>query len=197
MDTINNVKNIFLSASVPLEERNPIFFKSVDIIAIRDAVIALAATVLTSKEYHLIWGGHPSITPLITSVLERYDLKMSDRVTLYQSKEYENMFPLENKDVGNIVITEKKENKDASILFMRQKMIKDHTYEAGVFIGGMEGVLEEYCLFKESHPGVKLLPIASTGGAAKILYDKHPKNFDKRLQTELSYTSLFKELLKS
>ena len=35
------VKNIFLSASVPLEERDPKYFESADVIAIRDAVIAL------------------------------------------------------------------------------------------------------------------------------------------------------------
>ena len=84
----NKVKNIFLSASVPLKERDPKFFETADVIAIRDAVIALASTVLANKEYHLIWGGHPSITPLITLVLERYGLKMSDRVTLYQSMEF-------------------------------------------------------------------------------------------------------------
>lgn len=81
------VKNIFLSASVPLEERDPKYFKTADVIAIRDSVIALASAVLANQSYHLIWGGHPSITPLITLVLDRYGLKMSDRVTLYQSYE--------------------------------------------------------------------------------------------------------------
>ncbi|WP_296124325.1 hypothetical protein [uncultured Bacteroides sp.] len=195
MDTINNVKNIFLSASVPLEERDPKFFKTADVIAIRDAVIALAATVLANKEYHLIWGGHPSITPLIMLVLERYGLKMSDRVTLYQSKEFEKFFLPENEDIGIRVITDKKESRDASLLLMRQKMIGDHKYEAAVFIGGMEGVLNEFSIFKELHPGIVCLPIASTGAAARMLFEKHPESFDRRLQTELSYTSLFKELL--
>ena len=195
MDTINNVKNIFLSASVPLEERVPKFFRTADVIAIRDAVIALASTVLATKEYHLIWGGHPSITPLITLVLERYGLKMSDRVTLYQSKEFEKFFLPENEDVGIRVITDKKENRDASLLLMRQKMIGDHKYEAAVFIGGMEGVLDEYAMFGEIHPGVQCLPIASTGAAARMLFDENSGIFDNRLLTELSYTSLFKELL--
>ena len=74
-------------------------------------------------------------------------------------------------------------------------MIGDHDYAAAVFIGGMEGILEEYKIFKEFHPLVPCLPIASTGAAARILYDEHSDEFDIRLLTELSYTSLFKELL--
>lgn len=196
MAAINKVKNIFLSASVPLEERDPKFFETADVIAIRDAVIALASTVLTNKEYRLIWGGHPSITPLITLVLDRYDLKMSDRVILYQSREFEKFFPPENEDVGVRKITDKKENQDASLLLMRQMMINTNEYEAAVFIGGMEGVLDEYAMFQEQHPEALCLPIASTGAAAQLLFNKQPEKFDKRLMTELSYTSLFKELLR-
>ena len=195
MATINKIKNIFLSASVPLEDRDPKFFETADIIAIRDAVIALASTVLSNKEYRLIWGGHPSITPLITLVLDRYGLKMSDRVILYQSREFEDFFPPENEDIGIRVITDKKENRDASLLLMRQMMIGNHEYEAAVFIGGMEGVLDEYARFRAQHPKVACLPIASTGAAARMLFDKDIREFDDKLMTELSYTSLFKDLL--
>ncbi len=189
------VKNIFLSAGVPTADRSPKYYDTADVIAIRDSVIALASTVLANKAFRLIWGGQPAITPLIALVLERYDLKMSDRVTLYQSYEFEKFFPKENENVGNIEFTEKKENREASLLLMRQKMIGDHEYAAAVFIGGMEGVEDEYKLFKKYHPGVTCLPIASTGAAARIIYDEHPCEFDERLLTELSYTSLFKELL--
>lgn len=189
------VRNIFLSAGVPTIDRPHQFYDTADVIAIRDSVIALASTVLAVKGYHLIWGGQPAITPLIALVLERYKLEMTNRVTLYQSYEYEKFFPKENANVGNIVYTEKKENPQASLLLMRKKMIGENDFEAAVFIGGMEGIIEEYELFKEFHPDVPCLPIASTGAAAKILYDKHPGEFDERLLSELSYTSLFKELL--
>jgi len=189
------VKNIFLSAGVPTSDRPAKYYDTADVIAIRDSVIALASTVLANNEFHLIWGGQPAITPLIALVLERYELKMTNRVTLYQSYEFEKYFPKENEDVGTIVYTEKKANKDASLLLMRQKMIGEHDYAAAVFIGGMEGVEDEFNLFRELHPGVSCLPIASTGAAAKIIYDGHPGEFDERLLTELSYTSLFKEML--
>lgn len=189
------VKNIFLSAGVPTENRNPKYFTTADVIAIRDSVIALASTVLANRGYHLIWGGQPAITPLIALVLERYELKMSNRVTLYQSYEFERYFPKENENVGSIVYTEKKESRTASLRLMRERMIGDHDYAAAVFIGGMEGIQEEYDIFKEYHPNVPCLPIASTGAAARILYDEYPGEFDEKLLTELSYTSLFKELL--
>lgn len=189
------VKNIFLSAGVPTADRSAKYYDTADVIAIRDSVIALASTVLANKAFRLIWGGQPAITPLIALVLERYNLKMTDRVTLYQSYEFEKFFPKENENVGNIVFTEKKGNREASLLLMRQKMIGDNEYAAAVYIGGMEGVEDEYKLFKEYHPGVTCLPIASTGAAAKIIYDEHSCEFNECLLTELSYTSLFKELL--
>lgn len=193
MAEINKIKNVFLSASVPKPGRE--FYGTEDVIAIRDAVIALASTVLTNPAYHLIWGGHPSITPLITLVLDRYGLKMSDRVTLYQSDWFRDNFPPENKDVGNRVITDKLSTMGNSLELMRDKMIRDNDYAAAVFIGGMGGIFEEYELFCKCHPDALVLPIASTGAAAKGLFDKYPGQFDKRLLTELSYTSLFKEML--
>lgn len=189
------VKNIFLSAGVPTLDRPAKYYDTADVIAIRDSVIALASTVLANMGFHLIWGGQPAITPLIALVLERYELKMANRVTLYQSFEFEKYFPKENENVGTIVYTEKNENRDTSLLLMRQKMIGEHDYAAAVFIGGMEGVEDEFDLFRKMHSGVPCLPIASTGAAAKIIYDEYPGEFDERLLTELSYTSLFKELL--
>lgn len=189
------VKNIFLSAGVPTQDRPPKYYDSADVIAIRDSVIALASTVLANKGFHLIWGGQPAITPLIALVLERYNLRMTNRVTLYQSYEFERFFPKENENVGNIVYTEKKEDRKASLMLMRQRMIGEHDYAAAVFIGGMEGVEDEFDLFRKIHPDIPCLPIASTGAAAKIIYDEHPGEFDERLLTELSYSSLFKDLL--
>jgi len=39
------LKNIFLSASIPLPERDPKYYETADVIAIRDAVIALCINV--------------------------------------------------------------------------------------------------------------------------------------------------------
>ena len=80
---------------------------------------------------------------------------------------------------------------------MRNSMIKNHSYKAGVFIGGMEGVEEEFKLFKEAHPNALLLPIASTGAAAKIVHDKYLQNPDSRLSNDYAYMTLFNSILKN
>ena len=57
------MNKIFLSASIPLPDRHPKYIETADISAIRDAVNALAKVVIPNAI--LVWGGHPSITPLI------------------------------------------------------------------------------------------------------------------------------------
>ena len=95
MASKNEIKNIFLSASIPLPERDPQFIETADIIAIRDSVIALATTVLP---YHrIVWGGHPSITPLINYVMSKLNLDIQGHVTLYQSRFFEKFFPFHLK----------------------------------------------------------------------------------------------------
>jgi hypothetical protein len=73
---------------------------------------------------------------------------------------------------------------------MRESMFKDQTFEAGVFIGGMEGIIEEFDLFTKLQPDAKLLPIASTGGAAIDLVDRL-KSPSPDLRNDLDYVSLF------
>ena len=186
------IKNIFLSASIPVAERDRKYIETADVIAIRDSVIALASVVL--PHYRLIWGGHPSITRLIAQVLRHSSQDVNQHVTLYQSKYFERYFPLENEDVAHIVYTPDLGDKTTSLFEMRKKMICCNGFAAGIFIGGMEGVEDEFRMFSKVHPHALLLPIASTGAAAKIIYDKAPEEYDSNLMTELTYASLFKKI---
>lgn len=185
--------NIFLSASIPLPDRNPIYIGTADIIAIRDSVIALASTVL--PRYNLIYGGHPSITALIAHVLTHLEIDVNQHVTLYQSGFFVKDFPMENKYIPRKVITKELCNRTDSLTEMRRAMIEDNKFEAAFFIGGMEGVEEEFDAFVKAHPETKVYPIASTGAAAKLLFDRTPRQYDSRLLTDLAYSSLFKDLL--
>tara|TARA_R110002049_G_scaffold74988_2_gene193161 strand:+ start:715 stop:1374 length:660 start_codon:yes stop_codon:yes gene_type:complete len=215
------MKNIFLSASIPLPERHPKYYDTADIIAIRDAVIALASVVL--PHHRIIWGGHPSITPLIYYVMERFvinDLQRDHResefteeerdiidsrlksniqehVTLYQSLFFKDNFPPENEKFENVILTENGGDIHSSIQIMRQKMLSENSFSAAIFIGGMDGIEVEYNLFKELHPDALILPIASTGAATKIVYDKLlPKKFkNERLEKDYGYMSLLQKLL--
>jgi SLOG cluster3 family len=77
---------------------------------------------------------------------------------------------------------------------MRRRMIRREPFTAGVFIGGMEGVEIEYIMFRNEHPTAKLLPVASTGGAALEIFKREP-TFSPMLKSDLAYPSLFRKLL--
>ena len=194
MATTEKMKNIFLSASIPLPERDEKYIGTADIIAIRDAVIALTTVVL--PHHRLIWGGHPSITPLIYYVMERLNLNIQEHITLYQSRFFEKYFPEDNNKFENIVFTDVVDNdREKSLLYMRHKMLDESEFSAGIFIGGMEGVEEEYDMFIEKHPKELALPIASTGAAAKKIYDERFTDKNERLVKDYAYMSLFQKCL--
>ena len=215
------MKNIFLSASIPLPERHPKYYETADIIAIRDAVIALSSIALT--EHRIIWGGHPSITPLIYYVIEKmlinkldredWDLPMNEKektlidiklkgkiqnhVTLYQSLFFKDDFPPENDKFQNVVLTENVGDVHSSIQHMRKRMFTENKFSAAVFLGGMDGIEVEYNMFKEYHPDALVLPIASTGAATKIVYDNlFPNDLkNERFLRDYGYMSLFQKFL--
>ncbi|MFC6876902.1 hypothetical protein ACFQZF_10345 [Flavobacterium myungsuense] len=198
------LKNIFLSASVPLPERDQKYIETADIIAIRDSVIAFATVVL--PHHRIIWGGHPSITPLIYYVMEKLDLNIQEHVTIYQSRLFEKFFLEDNNKFKNVILTDIIDNdREKSLLHMRERMLDESEFSAAVFIGGMEGIdgdkekgIEgEYKMFIDRHPQALLLPIASTGAATKIVYDNlFPEEFkNERLVKDYGYMSLFQKLL--
>src|SRR5690606_29236291 len=196
--------NIFLSASIPLPERDSKYINTADIIAIRDAVIALTTVVL--PHHRLIWGGHPSITPLVYYVMLKLNLNIQDHVTIYQSKFFEKYFPEDNNKFNNVILTDIIGNdREKSLLHMRKRMLDEHEFTAAVFIGGMEGIdgdkekdIEgEYKMFVDRHSNAFLLPIASTGGATKIIYDTvFPEELkNERFVKDYGYMSLFQKFL--
>jgi len=184
---------IFLSASIPSQERDTKYFATADIVAIRDAVRALATVAIPKTT--LVWGGHPAITPLIRYVLSKMNVDLKDHVTLYQSDFFRQFFPEDNFAFENIIIVKENFDREASLIDMRNEMIRGNDFKAGIFIGGMEGVEEEYRIFSDAHPNALILPIASTGGAAKIIYDSLNFKHSSRLETDYAYMALFKSLL--
>ena len=194
MAATEKMKNIFLSASIPLPERDEKYIGTADIIAIRDAVIALTTVVLPS--HRLIWGGHPSITPLVYHVMEKLNLNIQEHITLYQSMFFEKYFPKDNNKFDNIVLTDIVEgDRERSLLHMRNRMLGESEFVAGIFIGGMEGVEEEYDMFIKKHHNAIILPIASTGAAAKKIYDERFTDKNERLVKDYAYMSLFQKYL--
>lgn len=187
------LKNIFLSASIPLAERDPKYIDTADVIAIRDSVIALVTTIL--PHYRLIWGGHPSITPLIYYVLQKMNLNIQDHVVLYQSRFFEEYFPKDNNKFKNVILTPVNDGRENSLGLMRELMIGTNDFYAGIFIGGMEGIAIEYKMFREFHPKAKVIPLASTGAGSKMVYDNFDFEKNERFIQDYAYMSLFQDLL--
>jgi hypothetical protein len=155
---------IFLSASVPIPGRGE-YYKTADPLLIQSAVRALAEIVLGRRR--IVWGGHPTITPMLMEACVHLGVSYSNSVTLYQSEFFEDEFPEENAFFGNVEFTEAvKDDREASLLLMRQKMLSRPNLSAAVFIGGMNGVSEEVNLFRAYHPQATQVFVGSTGGAA-------------------------------
>ena len=186
------LKNIFLSASTPLPERDPKYYDTSDIIAIRDSVIALATSVI--PKHKLVWGGHPSITPLINFVSKKLGLDIQEHIRIYQSKFFEKYYPEDNNEFDNVILTPVFENREDSLRLMREIMLGKHKYSAGIFIGGMEGIEDEYQMFKEFHPNAIIIPLASTGAATKLLF-QNMEDLNERFLNDYAYSSIFQEFL--
>jgi len=172
------MKIILLSASIPDVRRDPKFWQPDKFVLIRESIRALASVVLPKA--FLIFGGHPAITPIVRQVGARLDCLHN--ALLFQSAFFEKDFPFDNRYFTpgkNYIITDPLENRDKSLKLMRSKMIctgdnaKERKqrlgreeYDAAIFIGGMEGVIEEFNLFRQCHPQKPTYPVASTGAAA-------------------------------
>jgi len=190
------VEAVFLSASIPVPQRDPRYHSTADIAAIREAVVALATVVLPNGP--LLFGGHPAISPLILLIAQQFST--ADRVIIYQSDFFRNVVPKESLAFPAITWTPLVPGDlPASLARMRQTMLTDHRIRAGVFIGGMEGVEDEYEIFRRIHPNLPAYAIASTGAAARVVFDRHPDQppdpqFRPALQNDLVYDALFRSL---
>jgi hypothetical protein len=129
--------------------------------------------------------------------MERLGFSIQDHVLLYHSRFFEKHFPEDNNRFQNVIFTENTLEKDSSLLLMRKRMFSENTFVAGVFIGGMEGIEDEYKLFRKFHPEAIVLPVASTGAASKIVYTDFLSNDmkNKRLEDDYAFMSLFQDLL--
>lgn len=156
---------IFLSASVPVR---PPYDADARPQEIRAAVSALAQVALGRKR--LVWGGHPAITPLLWAAAQSVGVEYAAAVELFQSRLYQEDFPVENKHFANVTYVDAVDgDKAKSLAAMRQAMLASAAFDAAVFIGGMDGVNDEYEMFIARWPDAACIPVAITGGASREL----------------------------
>lgn len=162
------MRRIFLSASVPLPDRGD-FYETANPFLIQFAVRELLTVCLGRRQ--IIWGGHPAITPMVWAVCEDLGVEYAEAVLLYQSRFFQEQFPEENKLFSNVIYVEAQSDRAQSLQRMREEMLREE-FEAAVFIGGMEGIFDEYEMFVKMHPKARVLAVNSAGGAAMQLAQK-------------------------
>lgn len=170
---------IFLSAGIPQHDDSS-FGQDCEPQIIQAAISAFSTVTMGRKK--IIWGGHPAITPMMWASAQDLGTQYANAVSLFQSKYFEEDFPEENKHFKNVTyISAKSGNLIESMRLMREAMLQSEQFDAAVFIGGMQGILDEYSLFKKFHPHAKCVVVAATGGGARLL----AKQINQRIQEDL------------
>lgn len=160
-------RHVFLSASFPSGERGE-EVRPFDASAIADAVSAIVRAVLLN-EGKLLFGGHPTITPLVLMI--GAELRVQRAVDVFQSQWFgaqitRDTWTLEGSDVGTIHWTPRRATLEESLGEMRRQMLGFVVPAGAVFVGGMSGIWEEYKLLGAMWPGVPRIPVGGPGGAA-------------------------------
>ena len=161
---------IFLSASFPSGNRGE-RFRPYDASGIADAVSAFTRSILAGNG-KLVFGGHPTITPLVLMIAR--ELSVTDSVVVFQSAWFRDIrIPevdeIQSERLGVIHWTDCADDLDQSLRIMRTEMIGSVPYDAAIFVGGMEGIHDEYNLFTELRPDIPCFPVSGPGGAAATL----------------------------
>jgi hypothetical protein len=183
---------VFLSASVPTREP---FVSDFDPVAIREAILALVVLVVRDRE--LVFGGHPAISPLVEHAARSLDA--TGHVHIYQSRRFEDVLPDAARRFENLhwtdAITGTEDDLAKSLTKMRQEMISSWKFSSAVVIGGMEGIFEEVELFEKYHSGRPIIPLASTGGAAKAVLSRAKGWADDTTLEALAHEGRYRRLL--
>ena len=154
---------VFLSASFPSGERGERFLPY-DPSGIADAVSAFSRAILGSNGT-LAFGGHPTITPLVLMISR--ELRVKHSVTVFQSRWYEKMrLPevdeIEKEELGLVTWTPKVDDREEALRIMRTAMIRSRRYAGALFVGGMEGIPDEYAMMRKWWPGTPCMPVTGT-----------------------------------
>jgi hypothetical protein len=187
------MKEIFLSASVPEHGRGD-FYESADPFLIQFAVRELITVCLGRRR--IVWGGHPSITPMVHAVCKDFGMEFAPPVLLYQSRFFEKRFPEDNKYFETVLVDAVEGDLPSSLVELRKTMLS-RPIETAVFIGGMEGIFQECEIFQGLHgPNADVLALGAPGGAARQLAESKLSNerFDRDLD-RIDFARLFQERL--
>ena len=190
---------VVLAASYPPRE----YKLKADSHEIAAAVKALLGAVF-QQNWKIIFGGHPSISPLVLMIARDYGRK--DSVAIYQSGYFSNhigaaTLSLAQEQFGEIVLIPNDPSElppppdetpdptkcPRSLSAMRIAMFSRPNIAGLVLIGGDSGVWQEADQFRSALPHRPIIPIGSPGGAAKDLIDSaYVPNMDLELRSAIA-----------
>jgi hypothetical protein len=159
---------VLLSASMPEEIADSP--KAQDLYT----AIALLTHEVIAAGGRIVFGGHPSITPLVREAVKR--LGKRNVADLYQLRRFEESAPEEIRDDGVFREIHWIEGDggdiDAELARMRDRMTE--AAQAAIFVGGktadhygkMPGIRNEYRRFVEKHPEGPVYLVGLLGGEA-------------------------------
>ena len=172
-------REIFLSASIPDASR---WHEPFDPLEITSAALAVVQAILHHGG-RFCYGGHPAISPLVVRVAAAVFADKPPHppmITIYQSELYAERIPestiaLVKQGYAKFVRVPGMQGEKPdpgmntqSLREMRKRMLNPvaHQYAAGLFIGGMEGIIAEADLFRRLHPTAPVYGFGGPGGAA-------------------------------
>lgn len=189
---------IFLSASVPIREG---WAEDAQPAEIEEAIVSIARAVF-ARNGRLLFGGHPSVSPLVAAVAGEYFASDPARrirpVVTFQSEFFRGRVPDETTEMVRMgwsaiewtrrIPGDTPDDPDPSLRLMRELMLsgsgdefKGHELRpprAMIAVGGMDGVRDEADMFLQKRRmwGLKPLPrvyaFKSGRGAAARLVDR-------------------------
>lgn len=162
---------VFLASSFPGGDRAR-RVEPYDAVQIADAVAYISRALLRG-EHTLVFGAHPTISPLVLAVAGELDAR--NKVEIYQSRWFEDELPPETRRLvtmgyGRIVWIDAEESRTKSLKAMREQMLFQHPPTLAVFVGGMDGLYEEQRFAAKA--GARCLALESPGGAARQLANR-------------------------
>ncbi|MGE3961941.1 MAG: hypothetical protein AB7F65_09700 [Dehalococcoidia bacterium] len=176
--SLATLRPIFLSASIPT--RRP-WDEASDPFEITDAVVAFTRAVLTGGG-RIVTAAHPTIAPLILYVAAELPIEFIEApVIVYQSEVFRDVLPSATVEMAERGLADMRytpavsgEPPDpvaapGSLLLMRRQLLGEVQPSACVFVGGMEGIFDEYDLAISLVPDAPRFVLGAPGGAAAEL----------------------------
>lgn len=172
------MKRVLLSASHPYGERakavRPYSHEEIDL-----AASAVVESVLQRSDIILRFGAHPSITPLVLSIANSVTGNPEGGIELVYSEFFAEKYTdamrrLAESEGVNAYETSATHDPDpgvarrASLTTMRSELTKP-PLDAVFFIGGMNGIVDEFVEAARQHPSAQFFAFTAPGGQAARL----------------------------